>query len=146
MRTFEDLRNLLAAQISKEKKRLKTYGTKANSFDLANAITRYVQAFICDGRHREMLRLKKVLDKQPSQGNVHKIYEHNKDRLHGLEVMGKALGNFALTCEKNRPWRSKTEQKIDKEEKERKEEKEKKRKHDKHRESRHKHKKHHHSH
>jgi len=107
MRRFEEIRQLLALKFSKEKKRLKTYGTKANSFDLANAVARFVVALMCESRYRELKRLKKVMDKQPSQGNTRKIWEHMKERLQATKGMTKVLQNFAEEMEKQRPYKPK---------------------------------------
>ena len=111
MRGFEEVRELLAEKIRYEKKRLKTFDSKANAFDISNAITRFVLALMAESRASELKRLKKVLDKQPSQGNVHKIFEHYKERFKATSDMSKVLLKYAEAAEKARPHLSESEQK-----------------------------------
>ena len=129
MKSFEEIRELLSQKFSKEKKRLKTFGTKTSSFDLANAVARYVEGMRTDARYGELIRLQKHIDKEHIEiGKRLKIYI--QDRIHGTEVMAKTFRDVADQTEKARPWRSKTEQAIDRKEK-------------KERKERHKHKHHH---
>lgn len=111
MRTFDEIRELLSQKFSKEKLRLKSYGTKASSFDLAHAVARHVQSLMAESRYSELKRLKKVLDKQPSQGDLHKIWEHYRERSRATKAMAQAIQNVADQNEKARPWKRKPEHK-----------------------------------
>jgi hypothetical protein len=116
MRTFEEVRELLSQKISKEKKRLKTFGTKADSFNLANAITRHVQALMSESRASELKRLdKKLIDIHESH-DKEKIVRYVNERLKATSDMAKAIQHTAEDTEKKRPWRSEVEQDIDKKE------------------------------
>lgn len=108
MKTYEEIREFLSTQFSKEKKRLKSYGTKTSTFDLANSVARHVMALMTESRHSELRNFKKkVLDKQPSQGDTRKIYKYINERLHATKVMKDAIENVAKDSEANRPWKSK---------------------------------------
>ncbi|SRR6266436_633861 len=96
MRKFEEIRALLALKFSKEKKRLKTYGTKANSFDLANSVARFVIALMCESRYRELKRVKKKFNPK-----------YLKERLQATKAMTKVLQDFAEEMEKKRPYKFK---------------------------------------
>lgn len=100
MRTADEIRGLLSEKFSKEKKRLKTYGTKANSFDLANAVFRYVVSLMCESRYRELKRLKKNFN-----------LKYLKERLKATKDMTKVLDNFAKTTEDARPYNPKKHKK-----------------------------------
>lgn len=105
---FEEVRDLLTEKFSDEKKRLKSFGTKASSFDLANAVTRYVQAYACRARYEELKQLGKVLHKQPSQGDTRKIWNHYRERKKATKDMSRAIFNVAERDSRNRPWKRKT--------------------------------------
>lgn len=104
--TFDQIRDLLASKFSKEKKRLKSYGTKANSFDMANAVARHVQALMTESRASEWRKFKKkILDKQPSQGDTHKIWKYYEERLKATSAMANAIKNMADKAESERPYK-----------------------------------------
>ena len=109
-RTFEDVRTLLAEKISKEKKRLKSYKTKANSFDLANAIARYVQSLMAESRHRELTRVMKKGFKTKKEG-WKPVIDYVKERHRATKHMAKALNNVAIETEGKRPWKPKKKKK-----------------------------------
>jgi hypothetical protein len=104
---IDDLRDLLAQKFSREKKRLKSYGTKTDSFQMANVVVRYVQALMCDSRNRELKRLKKLL----RQGDLNKIWKHVRERLKATSRMAKAIRHVAEETEKKRPWKKTVEHK-----------------------------------
>jgi hypothetical protein len=109
MITFDQIRELLSVKFSKEKKRLKSYGTKANSFDLANAVARYVEALMAEARSRELVRLDKKLKyhglyKFDKYGKI-PIKDYIEERIHATSVMAKAIRNEGERNEAARPWK-----------------------------------------
>lgn len=124
MKTHDEVRAFLAEKFSREKKRLKTFGTKANSFDYAHVITRYVLALMADSRNREIKRSLKFVAAHGRCDPRVELEPYLQERLKSTSVMSKAIENMAKDDEANRPWKSKAEQKQDKKDK-----KDKKRKH-----------------
>jgi|SRR5580704_12799593 hypothetical protein len=104
MKTFEETRQFLAEKFSKEKKRLKSFKTPTNSFDLANAVTRHVQAMCTDARHRELIRLVKHVPKL-------KHSKYINERLTATSSMAKAIKNVADADDVRRPWKYKSKTK-----------------------------------
>jgi hypothetical protein len=102
MKTFEEVRELLAAKFSKEKKRLKTFGTKTDSFQMANASAHYVLALMAEARNRELKRLDKKLDTCSNDDNE-KVVRYVNERLKATSDMAKAINNHAELTEKKRP-------------------------------------------
>lgn len=108
-RTFEEVRALLAEKLRNEKLRLKSYGTKADSFSLAHALTEHVRAMRSDARLEEVNELIEWLiktipkDKRKKQAKV--VLAWLKDRRKGLETMRSVLKKSAQERDENRPWK-----------------------------------------
>lgn len=98
MKSFEEIRTMLAEKITTEKKRLKSYSTHANSFDLANALGRHVEALMTSSRYSE---LKRIIKKRPKWSTDSYLQE----RLRATKKMSEALENFAKDSDGKRPWR-----------------------------------------
>ena len=98
MKSFEEIRTFLAEKILIEKKRLKSYATHANHFDLANAIGRHVQSLMALSRHSE---LKRIIKKRPKWSTDSYLQE----RLRATKKMSEAIENFANDSDSKRPWR-----------------------------------------
>jgi ubiquinone biosynthesis protein UbiJ len=111
MRSFEEVRDLLADKFRTEKQRLKTFGTKANSFDLANVIARHVLGLMAESRCRELRKLDKKLDTF-SNDDQEKVSKYITERIKATSAMAKIITKYADEAEKNRPWLSKAEQKA----------------------------------
>lgn len=116
MKTFDEIRDLLAEKFKKEKLRLKSYDTRASSFDLANAVARHVQALMTDSRRRELLRFKDKFEKidknaLSSRSIVYNTQKYFQERLKATKAMAQALQNVADANEKARPWKRKPEKK-----------------------------------
>lgn len=105
--TFDQIRDLLTEKFSKEKKRLKTYGTKANSFDLANVVARYVQALMSDSRRRELKRIEKQF--KGKEWARHTLYAYLEERIQATSDMSTAIKNMAVKNESERPYKRKVE-------------------------------------
>jgi hypothetical protein len=109
MRTFEEIRELLAEKIRYEKKRLRTFDSKANAFDISNAITRFVLALMAESRYKELRRL--VKHKHRGGNGKYKTDDYLKERLKATSDMSKVLKKYAEAAEKARPHLSEAEQK-----------------------------------
>lgn len=131
MRTFEEVRELLANRIRYEKKRLKTFDSKANAFDISNAITRFVLALMAESRNKELKRFSKKGLKHKKEGWT-PVIEYFNERLKATSDMSKVLLKYAEEAEKARPHLSESEQKRRRKELEEIETKAKKLKKDKH--------------
>lgn len=110
MRKFEEIREFLSSQFSKEKKRLKSFGTKASSFDLANAVARHVQALMTESRNRELVRIRKrvgTLQIVPKSRAAKKLLHYIQERERATRLMVNAIKNVAEENEANRPWKPK---------------------------------------
>jgi hypothetical protein len=106
MRTFEEIRALLAQKFSDEKKRLKSYGTKTSSFDLANAVARYVESLMSESRYKELKQLEKKLGKHDwYKGGMDIVRAYIRERKKATKNMAKAIHNVAERDSKNRPWK-----------------------------------------
>lgn len=106
--TFDEIRDFLTEKFTKEKKRLRTYGTKASPFDLANAVTRYVESLMTLSRYKELQRLQKVFDRcDKAKGTDHLYYKitrkHVKERMKATKAMATAIFNVAVKTESQRP-------------------------------------------
>ena len=118
MRSFEEVRDLLADKFRTEKQRLKTFGTKANSFDLSNVIAKYVLGLMAESRCRELnkaiQKLYKVYDAQDRSYNitVRDVNKYLRERSKATSAMAKIITKYAVEAEKNRPWLSEAEQKA----------------------------------
>jgi hypothetical protein len=98
MKKFDEIRKMLAEMILKEKKRLKSYSTHANHFDLANALGRHIESMMAYSRHDE---LKLLVKKYPEY--AHK--SHVKERLKATGRMADLLKKTAENLDSKRPWR-----------------------------------------
>jgi hypothetical protein len=103
VKSFEEIRTFLAEKIKIEKKRLKSYSTHANPFDLSNAIARHVEALMSSSRYDELKMLEHFLEKKKINSNRLTVYV--KDRKKGLKNMKEALNNTAEETDRKRPWR-----------------------------------------
>jgi len=105
MRTQDEIRELLTQKFSKEKKRLKSYGTKVDSFQLANVVTQYVRALNSEARKSELKYLNKFFDKQKiDPGKRTKAYI--TERIKSLDQMADLIKRVAEDNESKRPWKS----------------------------------------
>jgi hypothetical protein len=104
----EDIRTLLAEKFSREKKRLKTFGTKVDSFQLANVVYRYIESMMSDSRYRE---LKRLIKKYPARGKLQDLYNYIDERMKATKAMSKAIQHVAEDNESKRPWKRKKEHK-----------------------------------
>lgn len=111
MRTFEEIRALLAQKFHKEKLRLKSYGTKSDSFQLANVTARYVQALMSESRYRELKKVNDFVEKHARCDPRDELHPYIKERLKATKAMAKAIEHVAEETEKNRPWKRKKEKK-----------------------------------
>ena len=109
MRTADEIKEFLAQKFAVEKKRLKSYGTKASSFDLAHAVYRHVEALMCESRYRELKRAFKLADKHKrvlgTEPTYKKYLYYLQERMKATKAMSKAIENVANTNDKNRPWK-----------------------------------------
>jgi len=107
-RTFEEVRALLATAFKKEKERLKSFGTKANSFDLANVVARYVLALMAESRYRELKLFKKKGLKTKKEGWT-PVIEYIDDRMKATKSMSRAIRHLAEDADSKRPWQPRHE-------------------------------------
>ena len=115
MRTFEEIRELLAKQFHKEKLRLKSYGTRADSFQLANVVARYVEALMAESRYRELKKLSQVIYNDSKHlKHARKLLGHVSERMNATKAMSKAIQHMAEDNEKKRPWKRKEKKKYHK--------------------------------
>jgi hypothetical protein len=105
-RTLDEVKTLLAEKFSLEKKRLKSYGTKTDSYQMANVTAQYVLALMSESRYRELKKLDKLLDTLGEDDNE-KVVKHIQERLKATKAMAKAIENVAVENEKKRPWKRK---------------------------------------
>lgn len=114
MPEFEETRALLAEKFSKEKKRLKTYGTKVSSFDLANAVSHNVRALCSGARYSELKALTKFVDKfvedHPAKRLSSFVVKYIDERKQALKTMRDAIHKYADDIESKRPRKPKGEQ------------------------------------
>lgn len=110
MRTFDEIRALLAQKFSKEKKRLRSYKTPYASFDLANAVARYVQNFMAESRYRELKNLRQFIEKHHIDVGK-RLNAYIMERSKATKLMAKALENEAVATESKRPWKYKKDKK-----------------------------------
>jgi hypothetical protein len=106
---IEEIRDLLAQKFSLEKKRLKTYGTKTDSIQMANVCAQYVRAFMSYARSREGKRILKHVNKRHIINNP--LRNYLKERIKATSRMAKAIKHVAEETEKKRPWKKTVEHK-----------------------------------
>jgi|SRR5579864_1764665 len=106
MKTFEQVRDLLTKAFSQERKRLKSYGTKASSFDLANVVAKHVLSVMSEARKRELIKLERYMAKHKISSK--RLYNYIADRKIGLSHMSTALKNDAKLSDSKRPWKGYT--------------------------------------
>jgi len=109
VRTFEEIRAMLADKYARERKRLKSFGTKTDPFQMANVTARFVLALMSESRYRELKKLKKFIDGKEFKAG--KIRDYIGDRLSATKAMSKAIRHMAEESEKIRPWKRKVEKK-----------------------------------
>lgn len=104
MGEFEEVRALLAEKLTKEKKRLKTYGTRASAFDYANCISHNVRSLCSGARYSELKALTKWLEKnyEKAFSNSH-LTAYLKERKTALKTMRDAIQKYADDIESKRP-------------------------------------------
>ena len=107
----DDIRAMLAEKFSKEKKRLKTFATKVDSFQLANVVYRYVESMMSDSRYRELKRLQKSIDKNGIEAGDRELKKYVAERMKATKAMAKAIRHVAEDAETKRPWKRKKEHK-----------------------------------
>lgn len=100
---MEEVRELLAQKFALEKRRLKSFGTKSNSFDLANAVAPWVVALMADSRTRELRRLEKWLEKRHIKSL--KVQKYLASRKRETKLQAQAINNLAKQKEEHRPWK-----------------------------------------
>lgn len=105
MGEFEETRALLSEKFSKEKKRLKTYGTKASSFDLANAVSHNVRALCSGARYSELKALTKFCEERSIESK--RLSQYLTERKQALKTMRDAIQKYADDIEGKRPYKSK---------------------------------------
>ena len=105
--TFDEIRAMLAEKFSKEKKRLKSFGTKSSSFDLANSVARHVESMMTASRHSELRRLDNKLAANQELldfGHRKNLMPYIQERLKATSSMAKAIKTAAETADSKRPW------------------------------------------
>jgi hypothetical protein len=107
---FEEIRDLLAYKLKREKARLKTYGTKADSFSLAHAIAQHVRSLRAAARwaevHEFKRRIIKKYGKEPKKKSLKVVLQWLRERERDLAVMRDALRNDAELRDLRRPRKS----------------------------------------
>lgn len=97
----EEIRDILAQKFALEKRRLKTYKTKTNSFDLANAVTPWVRAFMADSRVRELRRIQKWMEKE--QVKSPRVQKYLATRKPIMQRQAQAIQRMAQERQDRRP-------------------------------------------
>src|SRR6267154_4384992 len=98
MKTFDEVRELLSQKISLEKRRLKTFGTKADSFNLANALTSHVMSLMSESRNSELKRLDKHIRNKDIPFREYGI-KYINERLKATSDMANAIQHTAERSE-----------------------------------------------
>lgn len=108
--TFEEVRDLLVEKIKREKARLKTYGTKTDSFAIAHVLTQHIRAIKAGARWKEIHDLKSRFTskygKHPKRKSLEVILSWLMDREKALASIRDALRNDAELRDLRRPRRS----------------------------------------
>lgn len=109
-----EIENFLADKIKQEKKRLKSYGNKANSLansvSIACSIGTFVQAFMAESRYFEIKRVLKWLDESASHRNgytkeLRQLQKKLLERKRELKIQKKAVMNMAVEKQEKSPWK-----------------------------------------
>lgn len=112
-RRTEEVRALLADKFKREKLRLKSYDTKANSFDLAHAVTQYVRALMSEARYYEIRGIQKHIESAfpKKKLQLRKLGDYLQERRNALKEMSAAIQHMADDMEAKRPWKPKDQPK-----------------------------------
>ena len=104
MRKFDEIRDMFIIKIRREKKRLKSYGTKIDSFQIANVVASFSQALQAESRYSELKRLLKFCRKKKIFPTS-ELSSYLQERVRATKQMSEAIEHSAEHNEKNRPWK-----------------------------------------
>ena len=113
MTTLEELHGFFSGKLKKEKLRLKSFGTKPDSFSLSYAIAPFILGYLSKARWEEITDLiswiRKKFPKDERPKSVKKILRYLiGDRQVSLCKMKDILSRVADEKEGKRPWKSKS--------------------------------------